>query len=108
MIYKFLKCFSSKVASRPNYINMEFVITISNNGEHQTVEIQPSCYVSTHSHKYSSLIQMNALLYVATCLKLEAIQLNTNTIQLNTTKLLTGTYKYVRPFNRKQRVWIKY
>lgn len=108
MIHKFLKCFSSKVASRVNYINTEFVITISNSGEHQIVEIQPSCYVSTHSHNYSSLIQMNALMYVAHYLNLEAIQLNTNTIQLNTDKLLTGTYKYVRPFNRKQRVWIKY
>lgn len=107
MIRKFLKYFSSKVASRSNYINTEFVITISDGGEYQTIEIQPSCYVNTHSHNYSSLIQMNALMYVTKYLKLDATQLNTNTIKVNTCKLLPGTYKYVRPFNRKQRVWIK-
>lgn len=108
MIRKFLKYFSSKVASRSNYINTEFVITISDGGEYQTIEIQPSCYVNTHSHNYSSLIQMNALMYVTKYLKLDATQLNTNTIKVNTCKLLPGTYKYVRPLNRKQRVWIKY
>lgn len=109
MIYKFLKYFSKYVASRSNLINVEFEIAITDPCDStQKVMVYPSTYINIRSSNHHISSRVFSLSHIFELLNMDVTQLDANTVIINTTKLLPGVYEYKRPFNRKQRVWIKY
>lgn len=109
LIHKFLKLFAKYVASKSENVGKSFTITIHEYQQgYQLIESYPAMYISLRGYRGSTNHKLHAFKYIADKLNLESTQISTNTVKIKTSQLLPGTYEYLRPFKRKNRIWIKH